>query len=225
MCGRFNLIDSPEIQWLCKALGISLLPRHENRDIAPGSSIAIVHNVGGEHQVSDAIWWLLLNHETLKPDYKYASFNSRYDKLLQKRSISYLPYRESRCIIPASAFIEGLGDKKTYHKIELQKSAIAFGGLYKEYFKRETGEIVYSASIITLPPLVPQWNEIHPNSMPLMLDFEDEELVAKWLDPDFKEVEEFEDALVPGAHKDMVISKIGKPSKWNPISDSFIIRK
>ena len=225
MCGRFNLIDSPEIQWLCKALGISLLPRHENRDIAPGSSIAIVHNVGGGHQVADAIWWLLLNHETLKPDYKYASFNSRYDKLLQKRSISYLPYRESRCIIPASAFIEGLGDKKTYHKIELQKSAIAFGGLYKEYFKRETGEIVYSASIITLPPLVPQWNEIHPNSMPLMLDFEDEELVAKWLDPDFKEVEEFEDALVPGAHKDMVISKIGKPSKWNPISDSFIIRK
>ena len=225
MCGRFNLIDSPEIQWLCKALGISLLPRHENRDIAPGSSIAIVHNVGGGHQVSDAIWWLLLNPETLKPDYKYASFNSRYDKLLQKRSISYLPYRESRCIIPASAFIEGLGDKKTYHKIELQKSAIAFGGLYKEYFKRETGEIVYSASIITLPPLVPQWNEIHPNSMPLMLDFEDEELVAKWLDPDFKEVEEFEDALVPGAHKDMVISKIGKPSKWNPISDSFIIRK
>ena len=225
MCGRFNLIDSPEIQWLCKALGISLLPRHENRDIAPGSSIAIVHNVGGGHQVSDAIWWLLLNHETLKPDYKYASFNSRYDKLLQKRSISYLPYRESRCIIPASAFIEGLGDNKTYHKIELQKSAIAFGGLYKEYFKRETGEIVYSASIITLPPLVPQWNEIHPNSMPLMLDFEDEELVAKWLDPDFKEVEEFEDALVPGAHKDMVISKIGKPSKWNPISDSFIIRK
>ena len=225
MCGRFNLIDSPEIQWLCKALGISLLPRHENRDIAPGSSIAIVHNVGGGQQVSDAIWWLLLNHETLKPDYKYASFNSRYDKLLQKRSISYLPYRESRCIIPASAFIEGLGDKKTYHKIELQKSAIAFGGLYKEYFKRETGEIVYSASIITLPPLVPQWNEIHPNSMPLMLDFEDEELIAKWLDPDFKEVEEFEDALVPGAHKDMVISKIGKPSKWNPISDSFIIRK
>ena len=225
MCGRFNLIDSPEIQWLCKALGISLLPRHENRDIAPGSSIAIVHNVGGGHQVSDAIWWLLLNHDTLKPDYKYASFNSRYDKLLQKRSISYLPYRESRCIIPASAVIEGLGDKKTYHKIELQKSAIAFGGLYKEYLKRETGEIVYSASIITLPPLVPQWNEIHPNSMPLMLDFEDEELVAKWLDPDFQEVEEFEDALVPGAHKDMVISKIGKPSKWNPISDSFIIRK
>ena len=225
MCGRFNLIDSPEIQWLCKALGISLLPKHENRDIAPGSTIAIVHNVSGARQVSDAIWWLLLNHETLKPDYKYATFNSRYDKLLQKRSISYLPYRESRCIIPASAFIEGLGDKKTYHKIELQKSAIAFGGLYKEYFKRETGEIVYSASIITLPPLVPQWNEIHPNSMPLMLDFEDEELADKWLDPNFHEVEEFKSLLVNHVQKDMVITRVGRPSKWNPIADSFIIRR
>ena len=225
MCGRFNLIDSPEIQWLCKALGISLLPKHENRDIAPGSTIAIVHNVSGARQVSDAIWWLLLNHETLKPDYKYATFNSRYDKLLQKRSISYLPYRESRCIIPASAFIEGLGDKKTYHKIELQKSAIAFGGLYKEYFKRETGEIVYSASIITLPPLVPQWNEIHPNSMPLMLDFEDEELADKWLDPNFHEVEEFKSLLVNHVQKDMVITRVGRPSKLNPIADSFIIKR
>ena len=225
MCGRFNLIDSPEIQWLCKALGISLLPKHENRDIAPGSTIAIVHNVSGARQVSDAIWWLLLNHETLKPNYKYATFNSRYDKLLQKRSISYLPYRESRCIIPASAFIEGLGDKKTYHKIELQKSAIAFGGLYKEYFNRETGEIVYSASIITLPPLVPQWNEIHPNSMPLMLDFEDEELADKWLDPNFHEVEEFKSLLVNHVQKDMVITRVGRPSKWNPIADSFIIRR
>ena len=225
MCGRFNLIDSPEIQWLCKALGISLLPKHENRDIAPGSTIAIVHNVSGARQVSDAIWWLLLNHETLKPNYKYATFNSRYDKLLQKRSISYLPYRESRCIIPASAFIEGLGDKKTYHKIELQKSAIAFGGLYKEYFKRETGEIVYSASIITLPPLVPQWNDIHPNSMPLMLDFEDEELADKWLDPNFHEVEEFKSLLVNHVQKDMVITRVGRPSKWNPIADSFIIRR
>ena len=225
MCGRFNLIDSPEIQWLCKALGISLLPKHENRDIAPGSTIAIVHNVSGARQVSDAIWWLLLNHETLKPNYKYATFNSRYDKLLQKRSISYLPYRESRCIIPASAFIEGLGDKKTYHKIELQKSAIAFGGLYKEYFKRETGEIVYSASIITLPPLVPHWNEIHPKSMPLMLDFEDEELADKWLDPNFHEVEEFKNLLVNHVQKDMVITRVGRPSKWNPIADSFIIRR
>lgn len=225
MCGRFNVIDSPEIRWLCETLGISLYAKHTSRDIAPGGHIAIVHNVAGERKVSDAIWWLFLDHETLKPNYKYASFNSRSDKLSSKRSIAYTPYRESRCIIPASAFIEGLGDKKTYHKVELENSAIAFGGLYKEYLNKETGELIYSASIITLPPLLPQWQNIHPKSMPLMLDFEDEELMEKWLDPSFQDVAEFEPLLEPKVRKPMKITRIDKPSKWNPIADSFMIMK
>ena len=225
MCGRFNVIDSPEIQWLCETLGISLYAKHASNDIAPGASIAIVHEVGGQRLVSDAIWWLFLDQETLKPNYKYASFNSRSDKLSNKRSIAYKPYRESRCIIPASAFVEGLGDKKTYHKIELEKSAIAFAGLYKEYLNRKTGEVIYSASIITLPPLLPQWNEIHPKSMPLMLDFEDEQLVEKWLDPAFQDISYFSELLEPKTNKNMVVTKIDKPSKWNPIEDSFMIVK
>ena len=72
MCGRFNLIDSPEIQWLCESLGVSLFARHTSKDIAPGGTIAIVHEVAGERKVSDAIWWLFLDNETLKPNYKYA---------------------------------------------------------------------------------------------------------------------------------------------------------
>ena len=223
MCGRFNLIDSPEIQWLCETLGISLHGHHASGDIAPGATIAIIHQRGDERIVSDAIWWLLLDHHTLKPNYKYASFNSRSDKLNQPRAAAYKPYRESRCLIPASAFVEGLGDKKTYHKIELEDSAIAFGGLFKEHLNKETGEIVYSASIITLPPLSPQWDSIHPKSMPLMIDFEDEELVNKWLDPDFHDVEQFESILEPRVSKPMKVTRIGKPSKWDPIEDSFLI--
>lgn len=223
MCGRFNLIDSPEIQWLCQTLGISLFANTYRGDIAPGGSIAIVHEVAGERKVSEAIWWLFLDSDTLKPNYKYASFNSRSDKLDVKRSLAYHPYRESRCLIPASAFVEGLGDKKTYHKIELEDSAITFGGLYKEHLNRDTGEMVYSASIITLPPLLPQWEKIHPNSMPLMIDFENEELVAKWLDPTFHAVEEFADLLQPRVQKPMRVTRIDKPSKWHPIDESFMI--
>ncbi len=223
MCGRFNLIDSPEIQWLCQTLGISLFAHHASGDIAPGSNIAIIHEREGERLVSDAVWWLMLDRATLKPNYKYASFNSRSDKLHSKQALAYKPYRESRCLIPASAFVEGLGDKKTYHKIELENSAIAFGGLYKEHFNPDTGELVYSASIITLPPLTPQWDDIHPKSMPLMIDFEDEELVNKWLDPNFRAVEEFEPLLVPRVAKPMRVTRIGKPSQWNPLADSFLI--
>ena len=223
MCGRFNLIDSPEIQWLCQTLGISLHRHQHSHDIAPGGKIAIVHVVNGERTVSDATWWLLLEQDSLKPNCKYASFNSRSDKLDTKRAIAYHPYRQSRCLIPASAFVEGLGDKTTYHKIELEGSAIAFGGLYKEYLNRGTGEVVYAASIITLPPLSPQWDNIHPKSMPLMIDFEDEALVQKWLDPEFQAVEEFAPLLEPRVQKPMKVTRIDRPSKWNPVEDSFLI--
>lgn len=223
MCGRFNLIDSPEIKRLCERLQISIFSHQQSQDIAPGDKIAIIHIANNERKVSNAIWWLFLDHDTLKPNYNYTSFNSRSDKLFIERSISYKLFRESRCIIPASAFVEGLGDKRTYHKVELVGSAIAFGGLYKEYVKRDTGEVFYSVSIITLPPLIPQWRDIHPKSMPLMLDFEDIELVEKWLDPSFREVEQFESLLEPKIRKQMKVTKIGKPSKWNPIADSFVI--
>jgi len=225
VCGRFNLIDSPEVQWLCTTLGIELHAEQASRDIAPGGNIAIVHERAGERVVSNATWWLFLDNETLKPNYKYASFNSRSDKLSNKRAIAYKPYRESRCLIPASAFVEGLGDKKTYHKIELEDSAIAFGGLFKEYLNRESGEVVYSASIITLPPLSPQWDEIHPKSMPLMIDFEDEDLVTRWLDPTNQDIEQFQPLLEPAVVKPMKVTKIDKPSRWNPIEESFMIVK
>lgn len=229
MCGRFNLIDSPEVQSLCEALGISIPAQQLRADIAPGSSIAIVHHEAGDHglppvrRVSEALWWLLLDPKTHTPNYQYASFNSRSDKLNQPRAAAYRPFRESRCLIPASAFIEGLGDKKTYHKIELQDSAIAFGGLYKRYLNRQTGETVIGASIITLPPLLPQWQHIHPKSMPLMLDYRDSALIDKWLDPTFDRVEEFDELLVPRVSSAMKVTPIDKPSKWNPIADSFLI--
>ena len=225
MCGRFNLIDSPEVQWLCKALGIELYDEHVSHDIAPGGDIAIVHERAGARVVSTATWWLFLDNKTLKPNYKYASFNSRSDKLSSKQALAYNPFRESRCLIPASGFVEGLGDKKTYHKIELEDSAIAFGGLFKEYLNKESGEVIYSASIITLPPLSPQWDEIHPKSLPLMIDFEDEDLISRWLDPSNKDVEQFEALLEPTVLKAMKVTKIDKPSRWNPIEESFMIMK
>lgn len=228
MCGRFNLIDSPQVQLLCAMLGVPVPSTNFRADIAPGAPIAIVlEQVDAQglkaRQVNEAIWWLLLDPKSLAPNYKYASFNSRSDKLDSPRAAAYAPYRESRCIIPASAFVEGLGDKKTYHKIELEESAIAFGGVYKRYLNRETGESVLGASIITLPPLLPQWQHIHPKSLPLMLDMNNKELVDKWLDPTFDHVEEFTEALEPRVNAAMKVTPIDRPSRWNPIADSFLI--
>ena len=59
--------------------------------------------------------------------------------------------------------------------------------------------------------------------MPLMIDFENEELVEKWLNPSFTDVSEFEALLEPKVMKPMVITRISKPSEWDPIEDSFMI--
>ncbi|MBN4053559.1 SOS response-associated peptidase family protein [Haliea sp. AH-315-K21] len=174
MCGRFQLKQDSKSDTLLKTLNVKGQAKYAD-DIAPGAAISFIHiNLA----LDTAIWWLLLDNESLKPNYKYSSFNSRSDKLNQPRSIAYKPFRESRCIIPASAFVEGLGDKLTYHQIELEDQAIAFGGLFKEHVNHDTGEIVYSASIITLPPLQ-KWANIHPKSIPLMLDFNNKNLIDK----------------------------------------------
>jgi putative SOS response-associated peptidase YedK len=223
MCGRFNVIDSPEVQSLLKHLGITSGQLRFTPDAAPGSIISIVYDSDAGPVVSDAIWWLLLDPGTLKPNYRYATFNSRWDKLNSKGSLGYQPYRERRCIIPASAFIEGLGDKRTYHKIQLQGCAIAFGGLYTHYVNRQTGESACAASIITLGAL-PQWDNIHPKSMPLMLPFEDESVIEAWLDKDNQDVDQFENLLVPRVRETQVVTPIGKPGQWDTKGPSWRIK-
>lgn len=124
--------------------------------------------------------------------------------------------------IPASAICEGLGDKKTYHMIELEGRAIAFGGLYKEYTNYQTGESVIGCSIITLPPLE-KWAAIHPKSIPLMLDPEDKTLIDRWLNPDFRDVDYFRPLLEPRIALPQRITPIDRPSKWNPIGESYLL--
>ncbi|MDG2091585.1 MAG: SOS response-associated peptidase family protein [Gammaproteobacteria bacterium] len=218
MCGRFQLKSDKKTKALARSLQVSGA-LHYADDIAPGAQISII---GKESVIKTATWWLLLDSLSHKPNYKYASFNSRSDKLDQVGSLAYKPFRESRCIIPASAFVEGMGDKKTYHKIELPDKAIAFGGLYKEYLNQETGEIIYSASIITLPP-VTKWANIHPKSIPLMLDYENQALTEKWLGPDFNEVAEFNEILQPDIKQTQCVTPIDRPSRWQPVGESFLL--
>lgn len=221
MCGRFRLSESKEVERLCQMLGVESEDLNFSGDFAPGQNISIIYQSQSKVVTSDAVWSLLLDPATMKPHRQYATFNTRSDKLNTPRSVGYAPFRKSRCIIPASAFIEGLGDRKTYHKIHHEDQAIAFGGLYREWVSHDTGEIVRSASIITLPP-VPQWEQIHPKSFPLMLPHKDEVFRA-WLDPDNQDVASLEGLLVPKISSPQVVTPIGKVSKWNPVGDPFVI--
>lgn len=224
MCGRFNVTDNIAVRKMMSDLDMPLYQQDKllfSTDVAPGARISIIRQVAGETVVSEAIWWLMLDMVTLKPNYDYASFNSRSDKLHTPRALAFRPYRERRCIIPASAFIEGLGDGKTYHKIEIADSAIAFGGVYREWVNVQTGETALSASIITCPP-VPEWDRIHPKSTPLMLPA-DVNVRRAWLNPEIQDVAQFEPLLTPSLERPQVITPIGKVSKWNEIGPSFTV--
>ncbi|MAO39099.1 MAG: DUF159 family protein [Pseudohongiella sp.] len=226
MCGRYNIVDSLEVRALLTMLGVDLGKGFRfSPDIAPGATVSIIREVDGERIVSDAIWWLLLDPATLKPNYKYASFNTRSDKLDEPRAAGFRPYRESRCIIPASAFVEGLGDGKTYHKLAAVDQAIAFGGLCREWVNKETGETALSVSIITLPPLHDAYwkTHVHPKSMPLMLPTEND-VMDPWLDRGEKDVEQFRWLLEPILRAPLVATPIDRPSTWRPIGGSKTLK-
>lgn len=222
MCGRYNVTDNLAVRKMMVDLNMPVYQQDKfifSPDHSPGSTISIIRQVGDELLISDAIWWLMLDPTTLKPNSKYASFNSRSDKLHTPRALAYKPYRESRCIIPATAFIEGLGDGKTYHKIEFPDAAIAFGGIYKTWINPVTGETVLSASIITCPP-IPQWATIHPHSCPLILQ-DQPSLWRDWLNPAITDVSQFESLLTAGIPRQHRVTPIGKVSKWNEIGEAM----
>ncbi len=228
MCGYLgNVIDSPLTKALMLILGMDdLVPQlRNNPGTGPAASIDIIVDDQGP-LVRRAIWWLLLEHHegNYRPS-KYTSFNTRSDKLDQKRSAGYVPYRKSRCIVPATYFIEGTGPKgrRVYHRIEPSEQSFALGGLYRTWINHETGEVTYSCSVVTLPPHpTSTWQQIHPKSTPLMLPA-DPETVRRWPDPQFDRVEEFASLLTPKFHQDVQCVPIDRPGNQRQIGKPVLI--
>lgn len=222
MCGffQFDVIRAFEKEMRCPAL-VEKSDALISGSFSPGARISVLHQHEGQVFTSAALWWLLLDRKTLKPDYRYASFNSRSDKLDVPGSLAYRPYRESRCLIPATAFVEGRGDKKHYYRIELQDSLICFGGLLKTWLDHDSGELLYSVSIITLPAL-PEWAAIHPKSTPLMLPAGERQLIDEWLDP-ATDVARFMPLLTPTIRETQIITPIAAARDMTPTGPAIIL--
>ena len=224
MCGNF-IINKADMRRKAKnrALPSDVSVDHLiEGSLLPGASVSIIHQVNDAVRVNPAVWWLLLDEDSAKPNYRYASFNSRSDKLHESRALAYKPYRESRCIIPATSFVEGLGDKKHYFKIELLDEPVLFGGLFREWTDKDSGEIIYSASIITLPP-VAQWQDIHPKSFPLLLPADNDGLISQWLDRSMTDTEVFKELLEPQIRVRQRITPIQGARNYAAAGESFEI--
>ncbi|EPJ43384.1 MAG: hypothetical protein OFPI_43280 [Osedax symbiont Rs2] len=224
MCGFFEFTKtSPQAISLIEDLVPGQLPLfRDNRGVGPAADIDIIIVKDNHRTVVPAIWWLLLNSQ-LKPS-KYTSFNTRWDKLNLRNTAGFIPYRQSRCIIPATAIVEGEGAKgqRIYHHIAAQKRAFAMAGLYRQWINKDTKEQVHACSIITLAPH-PDWQGIHSKSTPMFLPVDDQTIIEKWLDPSFSAVDEFSLLLTPVLRDTLLVTPIDKPSTRKAIAESFCI--
>ncbi|MCP4597187.1 SOS response-associated peptidase family protein [Neptuniibacter sp.] len=226
MCGYFEFDhDAFSAKSMLKVPALSSLSGQFrlNSGSGPASSVDMIIQREGEVTVAPAIWWLLLDRETLKPS-RYTSFNTRSDKLHVRNSAGFHPYRNHRCIVPATGIVEGEGAKgnRRYHLIEPENTAFALGGLYKEWLNPETGEHAYSCSVITLPPH-PKWQGIHSKSTPLFLPHDDSELIEKWLDPECDDVSQFEGVLKPELRDTLRVTPVDRPSSRVAVGDPFTV--
>lgn len=216
MCTNFTLIKKKGIETLAQTLGVDADAFHYHDNFTPGSTISIVLQDANERDVWPAIWWLYLQQTErgLKPHPHYFSVNTNYAKLPQKYE-----YKTARCIIPATAFVESQDGKHPHLLEPADGRAIAFGGLYKHWVDNTTGEVVYSASIITLPGHRSLEN-IHRKSIPLWLP---EDVYDDWLDPGFEDTKQFEDLLSPTLQTDLIATPIDKTMSKKPIAPAFTI--
>ena len=222
MCGRLNIIDDMFVQALMEDLRIKnqqemLFGRFK----MPTNDISIVREIDGERRLQTATWWLLLEtaYEGFKPS-RYTSFNTRFDKLNTPNSAGFQPFRESRCLVIASGFgeTEKQGKDSYYHDFIAENSAIAFGGLFRDWQHPKTGETITSCSIITNPPH-PDLMPYHSKASPLILP-QNSEVLDAWLNPANQQVEMFEDLLKPALRHDFTVQQINKPSQYQPIGQT-----
>lgn len=218
MCTNFALIKKPGITTLAHRLKVEEAHFLYSNDIRPGARISIVVERGGERRVRPALWWLYLQQtETgLKPHKEYFSVNTNHGNLGKKNE-----YKTSRCIIPATSFVESQ-DGKYPHLLEpADGSAIAFGGLWKEWMDKVTGEVTWSASIITLPGH-PSLANIHRKSTPLWLP---EDAYDPWLSEEVIDTAIFHDLLTPALRADLMATPIDKASTKNAVGVAITIRQ
>lgn len=216
MCTNFVLIKKDGTSQLADRLQVDDDQFIYGSNMKPGSKISIVVEQEEQRQVRTAIWWLYLQQtaEGLKPHPNYFSVNTNYKKLDKKPE-----FQTHRCIVPATAIVESQ-DGKNPHLLEpADGSAFALGGLWKEWVDKTSGEVVNSASVITLPGH-PALKDIHRKSIPLWLP---EDFFDAWLDDGLTGPEQFQELLEPALRGDLKATPIDKVMSKHITGESFII--
>jgi putative SOS response-associated peptidase YedK len=172
MCGRFNVIDNPELQKLLQELGIDLgLPSRAN--IAPTENIFLIRTSGDPGV--EVRWWLT-PHWAKQVDQKYSMFNARSETIAHSRAFSE-PFKRRRGIVPISSFIEWRAEEggKQPYLISAPGSALALAAVWDHW--EGDGQVIESCALVTTAA-APQFEQIHKR-MPVMLVGDERQ---RWLD-------------------------------------------
>jgi putative SOS response-associated peptidase YedK len=171
MCGRFNVIDNPELQTLLRELGIDLgLPSRSN--IAPTENVLMVREPA---EAVELRWWLTPRWAR-QVDQKYSMFNARSETLASSRAFAE-PFRRRRGIVPVSSFIEWRSEEggRQPYLIQAQDSALALAAVWDRWEGED--KIIESCALVTTAA-APEFEQIHKR-MPVMLAAKERQ---RWLD-------------------------------------------
>ncbi len=151
MCGRYylaaelrDLMERYEIE----DTDIDYVPRY---NIAPTQYAPVI--LGGEKRQLRLFRWGLIPSWSRDLSVGQKMINARSETLSEKPSFRE-PFKKRRCIVPASGFYEWdkSGGKKVPYRFYLQnKPILSMAGLC-DVWKSETGENIYSFTIITTEP-------------------------------------------------------------------------
>ena len=173
MCGRFNVIDNPELQRLLQELGIDLgLPSRAN--IAPTETIAMVRELEGNRELAQVRWWLTPSWAR-QVDQKYAMFNARSESIATSRAYA-VPFRRRRGVVPVSSFIEWRSEEgaRQPYLIAGREEALALAAVWDCW--QGEGETIESCALVTTAA-APQFEQVHKR-MPVMLTATEQQ---RWL--------------------------------------------
>jgi putative SOS response-associated peptidase YedK len=174
MCGRFNVIDNPELQRLLQELGIDLgLPSRAN--IAPTETIAMVRELDGQRQLAQVRWWLTPAWAR-QVDQKYAMFNARCETIATSRAYAE-PFKRRRGVVPVSSFIEWRSEDgaRQPYLIAARDEALALAAVWDCW--RGEDQVIESCALVTTAA-APQFEQVHKR-MPVMLTTAEQQ---RWLD-------------------------------------------
>jgi putative SOS response-associated peptidase YedK len=189
MCGRFELLEASRV--LIRFAVTNTPPQLlSNVDVRPTQLIPVI---AADHRL-ELMKWGLVPFWAKDAATGSRTINARAETIATKASFKR-PLRQSRCLIPASAFFEWQADGSThktkYRIARKDEELFGFAGLY-DIWQSPSGTELTTCTIITTAPnavLAP----IH-NRMPAILLPEEEEA---WLDPDLTEPEQLLPYLRP----------------------------